>query len=66
VTTVSVVTAPADASDLNRRLADRVPPDAQRATTSSNRVAYRTTTASVIVSASDDNTAITIQQTRPC
>jgi hypothetical protein len=30
-------------------------------TTLSNRVAYRTTTVSVIVAASDDNTAITLQ-----
>ncbi len=36
-------------------------PDATRVTTLSNRVAYRTTTVSVIVAASDDNTAITLQ-----
>ena len=64
--TVAVVTAPTDAAGLAARLAGRLPDGARVTDTSSNRVAYRAGGTSTVVSASDDDTAITIQHTTPC
>jgi hypothetical protein len=65
-TTVAVVSAPADAAGLAARLTGRIPASARVVSTTANRVAYRDGDFSVIVAASDDNTAITLQHTNPC
>ena len=64
--TVAVLSQPTDAADLRRRLRPLVPADAVRFRSDSNRVSYREQAASVTVSASDDNTAVTITCTSTC
>ena len=64
--TVAVLSQPTDAADLRRRLRPLVPADAVRFRSDSNRVSYREQAASVTVSASDDNTAVTITYTSTC
>jgi hypothetical protein len=66
ITTLAAVSEPANAADLARRLANQIPATSHQITTQSNRVAYRQDDTSVIVAASDDNTAITIQYTSTC
>jgi hypothetical protein len=64
-TTIAAVSRPSDAD----RLAQRVPVPAgatQFTAASANRVSYRTGDVSVVVAASDDNTAITVQHTTDC
>jgi hypothetical protein len=64
--TVAVVTAPTDAAGLAQRLSTRVPAQARVVSTPSNRVVYRDGDTSVVIAASDDNSAVTIQHTSPC
>ena len=66
VTTVAVLSRPTDAANLRRRLRPVVPADATRFRSDSNRVSYREQAASVTVSASDDNTAVTVTFTSAC
>ena len=66
VSTVAVLSRPTDAADLRQRLRLLVPPDAARFRSDSNRVSYRDQAASVSVSASDDNTAVTVTVTSAC
>lgn len=64
--TVAVVSQRANADDLAIRLATVVPPGADRFRSPSNRVSFRDGATSVTVSASDDNTAVTITSTGGC
>jgi hypothetical protein len=65
MTTIAAVSRPTNAD----RLADRVPVPAGAGTfpvDTANRVAYRDGDTSVVIAASDDNTAITAQRTTNC
>ena len=65
--TVAAVSEPADSAGLRARLAATIPAQAHRlAAGTSNRVAYRAGTVSVIVAASDDGTSVTSQYTVVC
>jgi hypothetical protein len=63
---VAAVSRPTDSARLDQRLTT-VPAGAHRfAAGSANRVAYRDGPVSVVVAASDDSTAVTIQHTVSC
>ena len=66
IATLAVVSRPTTATDLTKRLATLVPADGRQISTRSNRLAYRAGGVSVVVAASDDNTAVTLQYTGPC
>ncbi|BEL05154.1 hypothetical protein Q0Z83_033450 [Actinoplanes sichuanensis] len=67
IVTVSAVSEPIDAGRLATRLATTVPAGARRfAADDANRVAYRDGPTSVVVAASDDGTAVTVQHTTDC
>jgi len=66
VTTVSAISGTARTDDLPARLAARVPAGAHRFGSSANRLAWRDTTGSTIVAASDDGTHVTVQLTDAC
>ena len=67
IVTVAAVSAPVDSSSLGRRLAGVLPAGARQFTSgTSNRVAYRDGSTSVVVAATDDGTAITGQYTTSC
>jgi hypothetical protein len=64
--TLAVFSRPTDAANLPDRLADIVPAGARRFGSPSNRISYRVGATSVTVSASDDNTAVTVRHTTGC
>lgn len=64
--TVAVLSQPTGSTDLAGRLRNRVPTGARLFTSAANRVAYRDGAVSVIVAASDDNTAVTARYTTTC
>jgi hypothetical protein len=67
IVTVSAVSEPTGADDLTDRLATVVPADARRfAARDANRITYRDGSTSVVIAASDDGTAITVQHTTAC
>ncbi|GIH15506.1 hypothetical protein [Rugosimonospora africana] len=66
IVTVDAISQTTTTSNLPTRLAAQVPAGARRFTSTSNRLAWRTPTASTIVAASDDGTHITVQQTTTC
>ena len=64
--TLAALSRPTDAGNLADRLEDLVPAGARRFTSPSNRISYRDRGTSVIVAASDDNTAVTARYTTNC
>jgi hypothetical protein len=64
--TLAVLSQPTDTADLGGRLRGKVPATARQFTSPSNRISYRDGPTSVIVSASDDNTAVTVRHTTSC
>jgi hypothetical protein len=67
IVTVSAVSEPTGADDLTGRLAAAVPAGARRfAARDANRITYRDGSASVVIAASDDGAAITVQHTTTC
>ncbi|WP_431895913.1 hypothetical protein [Micromonospora haikouensis] len=64
--TLAVLSQPTDSADLTNRLRTRLPGGARLFTSVSNRIAYRDGPVSVIVAASDDNTAVTVRHTTTC
>ncbi|RZU73595.1 hypothetical protein EV384_2008 [Micromonospora kangleipakensis] len=64
--TLAVLSQPTDSADLAGRLRARLPGGARLFTSASNRVSYRDGPVSVIVAASDDNTAVTVRYTTTC
>ncbi|GIE32653.1 hypothetical protein Ait01nite_056980 [Actinoplanes italicus] len=67
IVTVSAVSEPTGADGLRDRLTAAVPAGARRfAARDSNRITYRDGSASVVIAASDDGAAITVQHTTTC
>jgi hypothetical protein len=64
--TTAVVSRPVDTGDLPERLAGLVPAQARTFGSVSNRLSWRDGGVSVIVAASDDNTAVTVRYTVGC
>jgi hypothetical protein len=67
IVTVSAVSGPVDAARLSARLDGTIPDGARRFTAGdANRIAYRDGPTSMVVAASDDGTAVTVQHTTSC
>lgn len=64
--TIAVISQHTNADDLTGRLATVVPESADRFRSPSNRVSFHEGRTSITVSASDDNTAVTITSTSGC
>jgi len=66
LTTVSAISRVADTDNLPQRVAGLVPPTAHVFASPSNRLAWRDSTGSTIVAASDDGMHVTVEHTTPC
>lgn len=66
IVTVDALSQATATDNLPARLAAQVPAGARTFTSSSNRLAWRDQTTSMIIAASDDGTHITVQRTTTC